>query len=86
MSKGLIFGLESKQEPLENWTKRSKLAMSAREIDNLKRNNSSRKMYQICIKMSNPCGPQVDIQSNLAIRNFLVVLKLFLNAKSSLSL
>ena len=27
----------------------------------------------------------VDIQSNLAIRNFLVALKLFLNAKSSLS-
>ena len=28
MSKGLISGLESKQEPLEKWTKRSKLAMS----------------------------------------------------------
>ena len=28
MSKGLIFGLESKQEPLKKWTKRSKLALS----------------------------------------------------------
>ena len=29
---------------------------------------------------------QMKVQSNLAIRNFLVALKLFLNAKSSLSL
>ena len=28
MSKGLISGLESKQEPLEKWTKRSKLAIN----------------------------------------------------------
>ena len=63
MSKGLIFGLESKQEPLEKWTKRSKLAKSVRVMNNFKLNNSSRKMYQICIKMSNPCGPQVDIFS-----------------------
>ena len=61
MSKGLIFGLESKQEPLEKWTKRSKLAKSVRVMNNFKLNNSSRKMYQICIKMFNPCGPQVDI-------------------------
>ena len=33
MSKELIFGLESKQEPLEKWTKRSKLAMSTREMN-----------------------------------------------------
>ena len=31
-------------------------------------------------------SPRMEVQSNLAIRNFLVALKLFLNAKSSLSL
>ena len=37
-------------------------------------------------KLALDCISETIVQSNLAIRNFLVALKLFLNAKSSLSL
>ena len=51
MSKGLISGLESKQEPLEKWTKRSKLAINQEK----------------CIRFALKCPILVDILSIMGL-------------------